>query len=297
MSPDSRNVKKNWRRRHPFLFWTGLLLLLMGGWRLAHWAVNGPLAGPRIAVVNIEGLLLETDDAVLWLETVRRDPAVQAVVVRINSPGGAVAPSQELYRAVKRTAEAKPLIVSMGAVAASGGYYAALGAREIFANPSTLTASIGVKVQLPNLEGLLRTIGIAEKTLASGRLKDAGSPSSPPSPEEEAYFRDLILDMHEEFISTVIRERNLPSEQARSLADGRAMTGRQALEAGLVDRLGDYQDALDRAKELGQFPPDAAPDLVTGPEKSRSLVRELIGILMDIPLDRGILSAQPVFLY
>jgi protease-4 len=297
MPTDSRNVKKNWRRRHPFLFWTGILLLLLGGWRLAHWAVNGPLASPRIAVVNIEGLLLETDDAVRWLETVRRDPSVQAVVVRINSPGGAVAPSQELYRAVKRAAEAKPLIVSMGAVAASGGYYAALGAREIFANPSTLTASIGVKVQLPNLEGLLQTIGIGEKTLTSGRLKDAGSLSRPPSLEEEAYFRDLILDMYEEFLSTVIRERDLPPEQARALADGRAMTGRQALEAGLVDRLGDYQDALARAKELGRFPPKVTPDLMVGPEKSRSLLREIIGILVDIPLDRGLVSTQPAFLY
>ncbi|MDR2075794.1 MAG: signal peptide peptidase SppA [Desulfovibrio sp.] len=297
MSPDSRAAKKKWRKRHPFLFWGGIFLLVLAAGHAAHWAARGPLAGPRIAVVNIEGLILDAAAVTDWLETVCRDSSVRAVVVRVNSPGGGVAPSQELYRAVKRAAEIKPVVVSMGAVAASGGYYAALGGREIFANPSTLTAGIGVKLRLPNLEGLLRAAGIAEKTLSTGSLKDAGSFSRSPSPEEEAYFQDLIRDMFEEFLSAVIRERKLPPEQARALADGRAMTGRQALKAGLVDRIGDFRDALARAGELGRFPPGALPDLVTGPEKSFSLVREIFGVLLEISADRGIAAGQPVFLY
>jgi protease-4 len=296
MSSDNRNVKKKWRRRHPVLFWTGLLTLVLALGHAAHWAVNGPLAGPRIAVVNIDGLILDADDVTQWLETIRRDSSVLAVVVRVNSPGGAVTPSQELYRAIKRTAEIKPLVISMGAVAASGGYYAALGGREIFANPSTLTASIGVKLQIPNLEGLMRTIGITEKTLTTGNLKDAGSPFHSLSPEEDAYFQGLIRDMFEEFLATVILERKLSPEQARAVADGRAMTGRQALKAGLVDRIGDYRDALARAGELGQFPPGAEPDLVIGPEKPRSLVREILGVILDLRIDRSA-AGQPIFLY
>ncbi|MDR1360269.1 MAG: signal peptide peptidase SppA [Deltaproteobacteria bacterium] len=297
MQPENRNVKIKWRGRHPVLFWLGIILLLLAFGHAAHWAARGPLAGPRIAVVNLEGLILDASEVARWLETIRRDSSVRAVVLRVNSPGGAVAPSQELYRAVKRAAQAKPLIVSMGSVAASGGYYAALGGREIFANPSTLTAGIGVKLHLPNLEGLLRNIGIAEKTLTTGDLKDAGAFSRPPTAEEEAYFRELIGDMFEEFLATVARERNLPPEQVRALADGRAMTGKKALQAGLVDRLGDFEDAVIRAMELGGLPADAAPEMIAGPEKSLPLLRKILGVITDIPLDRGMIAGQPAFLY
>ncbi|MDR2160841.1 MAG: signal peptide peptidase SppA [Desulfovibrio sp.] len=296
MPPEDRYARKKWSGRHPVLFWTGIILLLLAAGHLAHWAARGPLAGPKIAVVNVAGIILEAQDIVDWLDTARRDPSVRAVVLRVDSPGGAVAPSQEIYRAVKRAASAKPLIVSMGAVAASGGYYAALGGREIFANPSTLTASIGVKIQIPNLEGIMKSLGIAEKTLKSGDLKDTGSASRTPSPAEEALLQGLLQDMFDVFLADVVRERCLTGEQAAMIADGRAMTGRQALKAGLVDTLGDYSDALARAAELGQFPPGVTPALVTGPEKKWSLLREIFDVLLDIRAGQTA-AVQPVFMY
>ena len=295
--PQGVEQKKSWRRRHPFLFWGGLILLLalvFGVGRMS--GEESPLGGPKIAVINVEGMILDADAVVSFMEKVRKDDSYKGAVLRINSPGGAVGPSQEIYAAAKRLAEKKPLVASMGALAASGGYYAALGSKTILAGPSTLTASIGVKMQIPNLEELMRTVGISEKTLTTGALKDAGSSWRTMSSEEEDYFMALLTDMYEEFIETVARERDMSLDEVRALADGRAMTGRQALAAGLVDGMGDKQEAVRRVKSMAGL--NSGPvRLVSGPEKPGSYLSELMKSAMQSVLNERAGLEQPRFFY
>ena len=296
--PEGMRPPKPWRKRHPVLFWGGVILaaLIVFGWGRMS-AEDGPLTGPRIAVINLDGIILDATETVRWIEKIRRDDFVKGAVLRINSPGGAVGPSQEIYAAIKRLDKAKPVVASMGALAASGGYYAALGAREIYASPSSLTASIGVKMQVPNFGELMKTIGISEKTLTTGKLKDAGSTSRIMTPEEEAYFRVLLGDMYEEFIQTVARERDLPADKVRTLADGRAMTGRQALEAKLVDKLGDRYDAIRRVMQLSDLPDSPPVKIVEGPEKPTSMLKELMSSLLEVSMEQKVGAEQPVFMY
>ena len=289
--------KKPWRKRHPVLFWLGLILLLLVAGNIGFAVAKGPFGGPKIAVVDIRDIILESEKVVNWIETIRRDTSVKSVVIRVNSPGGAVSPSQEIYYAIKRLASEKPVVVSMGALAASGGYYVALGGNEIFANPSTLTASIGVKMQVPNIQGLMQTIGISEKTLSTGALKDAGNISREMSPPEEAYFQELMTDMFEEFVETVIKERHLSREAVLAVADGRAMTGRQAYKAKLVDHLGDYQDAMARATALGNFEVGKTPEVILGPVEKKTLVQEAMGAMLEIQGRQHSATAQLLFLY
>jgi len=296
--PAGMEPKQPWRKRHPILFWGGLLLLfvlIFGLGRMSEKQMS--IRGPRLAVVQVDGMILDAEEIVAFMEKVRKDSAFKGAILRINSPGGAVGPSQEMYAAVKRLSLAKPVVASMSSVAASGGYYVALGANRVIAGPSSLTASIGVKMQVPNIEVLMRTIGISETTLTTGRLKDAGSTWRDMKPEEEAYFQALITDMYEEFIATVAKERQLAPERVRAVADGRAMTGRQALEAGLVDELGDFYAAVNKAKELAGIAATEEVVLVKGPEKQNTLLSRLIGsVLLTLRQQSGA-AEQPVFMY
>ena len=296
--PAGMEPKRPWRKRHPILFWVGAFLLLSLVFGGGRFSAEDPIKrGPRIAVIQIEGMILDAENIVAFIEKVRKNPAFKGAVLRVNSPGGAVGPSQELYAAVKRLARDKPVVASLSSVAASGGYYAALGAHRIIAGPSSLTASIGVRLQVPNFEGLMRTIGISETTLTTGGLKDAGSSWRDMKPEEEAYFQALIADMYEEFISTVARERQLSPEQARAVADGRAMTGRQALEAGLVDELGDFHAAVNRTKELAGMAVGDKVTLVKGPEKKRGLLTRLLEASLHTLREESRAAQQPIFIY
>jgi protease-4 len=291
-------LKQPWRKRHPILFWGGILLLFaltFGGGRMSEKKMSD--SGPRLAVVQVEGVILDAEDIVAFMEKVRKDSTFKGAILRINSPGGAVGPSQEMYAAVKRLAQAKPVVASMSSVAASGGYYVALGANRVIAGPSSLTASIGVKMQVPNIEALMRTIGISEITLTTGKLKDAGSTWRDMEPEEEAYFKALITDMYEEFIDTVAKERKLTPEQVRTVADGRVMTGRQALEAGLVDELGDFYAAVNKAKELAGIAAMEEIALVKGPEKKKTLLTRLIGSVLHTLREESGAAQLPVFMY
>lgn len=295
--PQGPGPKVPWRKRHPLLFW-GAVILLLGlafGWGRMS-VTDSPITGPKIAVVNVEGVIMDASSVVAWMEKVGRDDTYKGAIIRINSPGGAVGPSQEIFAAVKRLAQKKPTVTSMGALAASGGYYAALGADSIVAGPSTLTASIGVRMQIPNIGELMRTIGISETTLTTGKLKDAGSSWRDMTPEEEAYFRALIGDMYDEFVETVARERKLPQDKVRALADGRAMTGRQALEAGLVDSLGDLYAAAQIVRERAGLGPGEAK-LEEGPEKPTSWLNELVGAVMRSAFEHNAAATQPVFMY
>jgi protease-4 len=184
------------------------------------------------------------------------DGAVKAIVLRIDSPGGAVAPSQEIFAEVERAARKKPVVASMGAVAASGGYYVASPCKAIFANPGTVTGSIGVIMNLANMEKLLDKIGWSPVVIKSGKFKDAGSPFRPMSGEEKQYLQDVSDDIHGQFIEDVARARKMAPEAIRRLADGRIFTGREAVKLHLVDKLGGLRDAVEAAAKMGGMAPD-----------------------------------------
>jgi protease-4 len=208
--------------------------------------------GNRVAIVEVEGLIVDAARVVQTLERHAEDPAVRAIVVRIQSPGGVVGPTQEIHDAILRVRDqGKPVVASMGSVAASGGYYLAAAATRIVANPGTLTGSIGVIMQLAEVEGLLRKVGVRFEVIKSGRFKDAGSFARPMTPEERSVLQAVLDDMHDQFIGAVADGRRLPKDRVRALADGRVYSGRMARELGLVDGLGGLDEAIRIAGELG----------------------------------------------
>ncbi len=207
-------------------------------------------SGARVGVVEVSGVITSSQGIVRQLEAFRKQSAIKAVVVRIESPGGGIAASQEIYEHVRRVRElGKPVIASMGSVAASGGYYVALGADTIMANPGTTTGSIGVIAEFPTFAKLLDKIGVEMTVVKSGRFKDTGSPYRAPRADELAYLQSWIDDGYEQFVQTVARERGMEVESVRRLADGRVYSGRQALNFGLIDTLGTFQDAVNLAAE------------------------------------------------
>lgn len=208
-------------------------------------------SGDKIAVIELRGVITESEDIVRQFKERRENNSIKAIVFRVESPGGGVVASQEIYEEVKKTRDAgKPVIVSMGSVAASGGYYVSCGASRIVANPGTLTGSIGVISEFLQLEDVLNKLGVGVKTIKSGKLKDAGSPTRKMNEQDEKYFQDLINNVHVQFIDVVSREREIDREEAVVLADGRVFTGVQAMDLRLVDTLGTYQDAIAIAAEI-----------------------------------------------
>jgi len=239
------------------------------------------IASDKLGVVHLDGLIENPRPVVEWIKDLREDASVKGVLLRINSPGGVVAPSQEIYAAVKRLAGVKPVVASMGTVAASGGYYAASPSTRIVANPGTITGSIGVIMELANFEDLFTKIGVKQTAIASGKFKDAGSPFKPMSPEDKAYFEGLVHDLHAQFVTDVAVGRNMTVPVVAALADGRALTGRQARDAGLVDDLGGYEDAMAILRTLAHMPEDV--NVVEGPKKEEAWLRELLRSVADLP--------------
>jgi protease-4 len=201
----------------------------------------------KIGVIAIEGVISSdlADGTVRQLTKYADDPSIKAIVLRIDSPGGGVASSQEIYEEVKRVRSSGKLVVaSLGSVAASGGYYVACVADRIFANAGTVTGSIGVIVQLANAEELLRRVGVEPTVITSGPFKDSGNPTRALRPEERQVFQALVDDVYQQFVEAVAQGRNLPVGEVRQAADGRIYTGRQAKDLRLVDELGSLQDAI-----------------------------------------------------
>jgi len=199
----------------------------------------------RIAVLPLEG---EINSSRKWITTLNKfadNDRIAGILIPINSPGGQVAPSQEMYHAIRniRDLTDKPIFVSMSSVAASGGYYAALGADSIFANEGTLTGSIGVIMQFPIYSELMEKVGVGMRTVKSQQFKDAGSPFREMTAEEEQYFQDLISDVYAQFTEVVSQERGIDELNMQSLGNGRIFTGRQAQQENLVDALGTFEDA------------------------------------------------------
>ena len=235
--------------------------------------------GSRVAIVELEGIILDVEDIVRDLKSHRDNPLVRAVVLRINSPGGVVGPTQELVRAVQRLREAvKPVVASLGAVAASGGYYVAVAADSIYANPGTLTGSIGVIMQMANLENLMKKVGVEYVVIKAGQFKDVGNVSRPMTVEERRVLQALLDDVHRQFIDAVVEGRKLDRSRVVAFADGRVFSGAQAKTLGMVDELGGLEEAVDRAAKLAGLP---SPPRVVQPRRRFSvmdLLRSQLGL-------------------
>ena len=222
--------------------------------------------GSRIALVRIEGPILDSRNIVEELKEHAKDHSIKAIILRIDSPGGAVAPSQEIYEEVKKAAAVKKVVVSMGSIAASGGYYIAAPADLIIANPGTLTGSIGVIMEIPNIEGLMSKIGITTEVIKSGKHKDMASAFRKMGVEERELLQGVMDNVHEQFIKAVAAGRKLAVEDVRAIADGRIFSGEQAKTQKLIDELGTLEDTVKKTAELAGI--SGEPDLVEKKEKT-----------------------------
>ncbi len=202
-------------------------------------------SGDKIAVVELKGVISSSEEIVRQIKKYRDQRGVKAILLRIDSPGGGVVASQEMYEEVRKTRDSgKPVVISMGSLAASGGYYVACGGSRIVANRGTLTGSIGVISEFLQLQELLGKVGVDVRTIKAGKLKDAGSPVRKMTDADLQYFQGLMDDVHRQFIGVVERERKLSHANVVAIADGRVFTGERALELRLVDTLGTYEDAI-----------------------------------------------------
>lgn len=249
--------------------------------------------GEKIALVRVEGPIIESKTVVEELKGYEKDKSIKAVVLRVNSPGGGVVASQEIYEAVKRMTAVKKVVVSMGALAASGGYYISAPASFIFANPGTVTGSIGVIMEVPNIKGLLDKLGVKSEVITSGRHKDMASPLRGIGREERAILQGVMEDIHEQFIKAVAVSRKMPVEKARELADGRVFSGVQARKVGLVDELGDLVAAEKKAAALAGI--SGEPDIVT--KKGKSPLLDLLDGKLPGHLLNRLTSADMQYMY
>ncbi len=232
-------------------------------------------SGDKIGVVELQGVITSSEEFVRQVKKFREQSSIRAILIRIDSPGGGVVASQEMYEEVRKTRESgKPVVVSMGSLAASGGYYVACGASRLVANRGTLTGSIGVISEFLQMHELLGKVGVDFKTIKSGALKDAGSSTRPMTERDQRYFQALMDDVHRQFMTVVADERGFDSAYVRELADGRVYTGEQAVEVGLVDTIGTYEDAIQITAEIAGI--DGEPSLVRE-KKRRTWLESMTG--------------------
>lgn len=298
-------MKPPFRKRHPFLFWllvTILILAILAAWRFA--LQNDEESGPdRVALVRITGPIMDVAPTLEWIRKLERNPIVKGILVRVDSPGGGAAASQEIYAALTRLAGKMPVAVSMGSTAASGGLMVSMAGQRIFANPSTVTGSIGVRMDIPQLQGVMQKIGIGQETLVTAPYKDAASYMRPMTAEDRAYLEKVLMNMHEQFVDIIAKARKMPREKAVRLASGKIFTGEEAHGLGLVDQLGGIDDALGWLAEKTGVP--ASRKLLTRQESKTRLLEKLLafgraaGIALEniLNLENGAGIGQPAFLY
>ena len=230
--------------------------------------------GEGVGLVELKGVIVDGQETVRQLRVLKKEKRVKAVVLRVDSPGGVVGPSQEIFAAVKGLAQVKKVVVSMGSVAASGGYYVSAPATLIYANPGTITGSIGVLMKFSNIEGLMGKVGMKAFTIKTGKYKDVGSPLRSMTPEERRMLQGVIDSTHDQFVRAVAEGRKLPVDQVRQIADGRIFSGEQALALKLVDRIGTLQDAVEEAGRLAGL--KGEPELIRPPKKKSPVLDLLV---------------------
>ena len=235
-----------------------------------------PGADGGIGIIEVKGVIVSAEETIKALTNFRKRREIRAIVLRVDSPGGAVGASQEIYKEVKRTDNVKPVIASFGSVAASGGYYASLGARKIFASRGTLTGSIGVILKFANLKEIFDKVGYKTEIVKSGKMKDIGSASRSLTDEERELLKALIGNVHEQFISDIIENRKIPDDKLRKYADGRIFSGQQAMEIGLIDQVGNFTDAVIYAGQTAGMETQT-PRLIYPEGKKFSLLKLLTG--------------------
>ena len=276
------------RKRHPVLFGLLLLLVIGAGFFLLVYSMSSVtgekasfIAKERIGVVPLKGVITDAKPVVDVLEKFSKDDSIKAIVLRIDTPGGGVGPSQEIFEKVRSVRKKKTVVASMGSMATSGGYYVACAAEKIVANPGSLTGSIGVIMHFTNMEDLFKKVGLRASVIKSGRYKDAGSPFRDMTKEERELLQALIDDVHEQFVEAVSESRGLDKGRVIEVADGRVFTGRQALKFKLIDELGDLDHAAEVAARLAQL--DGKPELFYPKEEKRSVWRyvmeEMVSVL------------------
>jgi protease IV len=268
-------------RRHPVIL--GLCILAVIG--IVFFALMYALSAltgkggsfnfkDNVGVVNVDGIISDSAEVIEIVEEFSADDGIKAVVIRINSPGGGIAPSQEIYQSIRELRKKKKVVVSMGSVAASGGYLIATAADRIVANPGTITGSISAVMPFVDIQELMKKIGVRSSVIKSGKFKDIGSPVREMTAEERRLLQGVVDDIYDQFIRTVAENRKIPLEMIRKLADGRIFTGRQALSLKLVDELGGLQDAVRIAGRLAGI--EGKPAIVYPPKKTTSLWKYLI---------------------
>ena len=241
-------------------------------------------SGEKVGVIEIVGPIVDSKEINENLQLFRDDDSIKAIVLRIDSPGGGVGPSQEIFRAIQKTKEKKTVITSMGALAASGGYYAAAASQGIMANPGTITGSIGVIMGYTNFKEIFQKIGLLPVVFKSGAFKDTGSPVRDMRADEKKFLQDFVNKIHEQFVRDVARSRKMKVGVVKKLADGRIYTGLEAKKLGLVDRIGNLEDAVDWAGELAGIEGDI--EVVYPPEPPMSFLEYLSGSSVDEFFDR-----------
>lgn len=238
--------KKPFRKRHPWLFWLGIIVAISLVGSIINMYFDDKEANPDddcIALVSVQGAILDPRGTLDWVRKIEGMSSVKGILLRVNSPGGGAAASQEIYSALKRISKKKPIAVSMGAAAASGGFMISMAGERIFANPSTITGSIGVRMDIPQLQGLMEKIGVGQETLVTGPYKDAASYTHPLSQKDREYLENVLDNMHMQFVEIIAQNRKLPIERVKELANGKIYTGQQALELNLIDEMGGQEEA------------------------------------------------------
>ncbi len=226
------------------LFIRGVMFIFGGG---SQTGVSLSDKTDKIAIMEITGVIFEADIIIKQFQELEKNDHIKGYILRVNSPGGLVTPSQQIYEYLLTVK--KPLYVAMGSTAASGGYMVSLPANRIYAMPSTVTGSIGVIMQIPNYASLYEKIGISQNVIKSGKFKDVGNGARPMTPEEEEVLSSVVMDMYDQFVQAVSSRRNMSIEDTKKLADGRIYTGRMAKEYGLVDKIGSWQDVFVEMKQ------------------------------------------------
>ncbi len=253
-------------RRHPFLFFflvlfsitavffAGMTALIFGGSVFIKSSVSSVVSSSsdgNVGVVELTGVITSSKKIIEQIKTFKENSSIKAIVLRVNSPGGGVGPSQEIYREIVKTKKTKKIIASFGSVAASGGYYAACASDGIMADPGTITGSIGVIMEYANFQEIMKKIGLAPIVIKSGKFKDIGSPVRPIKEEEKKILQGVADEIHLQFIKDVAKGRGIKQDKIAKIADGRIYTGEKAMEIGLVDKLGNLDDAIDWAGKIG----------------------------------------------
>ncbi len=229
----------------------------------------------KVGIIPIEGIIGDADELIEQIHAFADDGKIKAVVLRIDSPGGGVVPSQEIYQAIRALKKKKKVVASMGSVAASGGYLIAVAADRIVANPGTITGSISTVMHYANVEELMKKVGVRSSVVKSGKFKDIGSPTREMTAEERSMIQAIVDDIYDQFVRTIAENRTLPLQRIFKLADGRIFSGRQAKDLGLVDELGGLQDAVLLAGKLSGM--EGTPEVVHGMKKKTNLLNYLMG--------------------